>query len=78
MKIFIKAETSNGEPLSKALIQLHSLLLNIELEGECSSDGLIDFEVDVGFHEKVRWLVYCNGVRQGDFEIQDGDQINIG
>ena len=62
----------------KALIQLHSPLLNIDLEGECCNDGLIDLEVDVGCLEKVHWLVYCNGVRQGNFEIEDGDQINIG
>lgn len=78
MRIFIRAETLNGEPLSKALVQLHSPLLNMDLEGECCNNGRIDFEVDVGFLEKIRWLVYCNGVRQGNFEIEDGDEINIG
>lgn len=77
MNIFVEVEDSEGSPLDGALVQISCSDPPQEHDAETGASGGLVFTLNSGHMDTLRCLVYCNGVRQGEFSIADGDLLTL-
>jgi hypothetical protein len=77
MRIFVAAENSDGSALEDAIVQISCYDPSQLHTAVTGASGNLEFMLSSGHLDTLRCLVYCNGVRQGEFSLEDGDRLTL-